>query len=122
MRRIRPPLGKDLTEFVAAGGRLLDWTAFHLARVEVAHMTAAPPSIIGQAVPPPDLPPLDALGAHFQDVSLDPQQTPLAAWPPDPTEPPACPPAPELCGCGQPLPSGHHYRCRACIDAAGGAS
>ena len=30
--RIRPPLGKDVTAFWQAGGRVRDWVGFELAR------------------------------------------------------------------------------------------
>lgn len=32
MRRMKPPCGKDVTEFWLQGGRLRDWVLFHLAR------------------------------------------------------------------------------------------
>jgi len=32
MRRIRPPMGKDVTAFWQAGGRVRDWVPFELAR------------------------------------------------------------------------------------------
>ena len=33
MRRIRPPVGKDVTAFWQAGGRVRDWVQFELARL-----------------------------------------------------------------------------------------
>ena len=32
MQRIRPPVGKDVTAFWQAGGRVRDWARFELAR------------------------------------------------------------------------------------------
>jgi hypothetical protein len=33
MQRIRPPVGKDVTAFWQAGGRVRDWVRFELARL-----------------------------------------------------------------------------------------
>jgi len=33
MRRIRPPVGKDVTAFWQAGGQVRDWVRFELARL-----------------------------------------------------------------------------------------
>jgi hypothetical protein len=33
MQRIRPPVGKDVTAFSQAGGRVRDWVQFELARL-----------------------------------------------------------------------------------------
>ena len=32
MQRVRPPVGKDVTAFWQAGGRVCDWVRFELAR------------------------------------------------------------------------------------------
>jgi hypothetical protein len=41
MRRIRPPVGKDVTAFWQAGGRVRDWAAFELARCKAeVHVTS----------------------------------------------------------------------------------
>jgi DNA primase len=39
MRRLRPPLGKDVTAFWQAGGRVRDWVQFELARLLAAPRT-----------------------------------------------------------------------------------
>jgi hypothetical protein len=36
MHRIRPPLGKDVTAFWQADGRVRDWVRFELARLRAA--------------------------------------------------------------------------------------
>jgi hypothetical protein len=33
---IRPPVGKDVTAFWQAGGRVQDWVRFELARLQVS--------------------------------------------------------------------------------------
>ena len=39
MRRIRPPMGKDVTALWQAGGRVRDWVQFELARLVTASRT-----------------------------------------------------------------------------------